>query len=202
MKEARADISDNTGKNSIAGNRGDNRSDNSNNNSGEGRGKNCGENYGADKKIWVVFSGQTDLPWLKCLKSGFRHCFVVMHDGRHWVSVDPMANYMEVTVHQTAGDFDFIGWIQNSGLAVVRANIRYHSKPAPIMPLTCVEAVKRILGLRRRLIITPWQLYKFLRKSSFPALSRGSGRDLKSPADFKDSSFKDSTKERNLSWEV
>jgi hypothetical protein len=33
------------------------------------------------------------------------------------------------------------------------------------MPLTCVEVAKRILGLRAWWIITPWQLFKFIRKN-------------------------------------
>ena len=38
-----------------------------------------------EQKIWVVFSGYTDLRWLKFLKSGFRHCFVLLHDGKRWI---------------------------------------------------------------------------------------------------------------------
>jgi hypothetical protein len=30
---------------------------------------------------------------------------------------------------------------------------------APIRPFTCVEAVKRVLGLRAPWVFTPWQLY-------------------------------------------
>jgi len=35
-------------------------------------------------------------------------------------------------------------------------------KEAPWMPHTCVEAVKRVIGLHARFIITPWQLYRHL----------------------------------------
>ena len=36
------------------------------------------------------------------------------------------------------------------------------TKPAPFMLFTCVEAVKRVLGIHRRGIVTPWQLYRHL----------------------------------------
>ena len=39
---------------------------------------------------------------------------------------------------------------------------RLHKRPAPLMVFTCVEAVKRVLGLHRRLVFTPWQLYRHL----------------------------------------
>jgi len=32
-------------------------------------------------KAWVVFSGEADLPWLKILKEGYRHCYVLLNDG-------------------------------------------------------------------------------------------------------------------------
>ena len=37
---------------------------------------------------------------------------------------------------------------------------------APWGPFTCVEAVKRVLGVRARFILTPWRLYKFLREQN------------------------------------
>jgi len=44
------------------------------------------------------------------------------------------------------------------------ANIRHINKQAPWMPFSCVEAVKRVLGIHKSFILTPWQLYRFLRK--------------------------------------
>jgi hypothetical protein len=37
------------------------------------------------------------------------------------------------------------------------------TKAAPFMLFTCVEAVKRVLGIHRRGIVTPWQLYQHLK---------------------------------------
>ncbi|MCK6417818.1 MAG: hypothetical protein L6Q57_02625 [Alphaproteobacteria bacterium] len=113
-------------------------------------------------RAWVVFSGETDLPWLGILKRGFRHCFVILHDGRQWISVDPMAHSLDICAHPLPGDFDLPGWLRARGHKVVAAPLARVRREAPWMPLTCVEVVKRILGLHQRFILTPWQLYRYL----------------------------------------
>ena len=115
-------------------------------------------------KAWVVFSGQADLPWLKILKDGYRHCYVLLNDGMHWITIDPLSNTMEVTVHDLPLNFDLPLWMKNNGHLIVPANIHHHETQAPWMLFSCVEVVKRVLGIHRRFIITPWQLYKHLQK--------------------------------------
>lgn len=117
-------------------------------------------------EAWVLFSGKADLPWLRLLKPGFRHCYVVMNDGQRWITVDPLSPHTEIMVHHhIAPDFDLIGWLEEGGQKALKAGLYWgHRKPAPIMLFTCVEAVKRLIGLHRRLILTPWQLYRYLKK--------------------------------------
>ena len=123
---------------------------------------------GEDKstqQAWVVFSGETEISWLRVLKPGFRHCFVVLFDEAHWLTIDPLANHMDAQIQPLPADFNLPLWFKNRGLEVVPAPLnRTHKKPAPVMPLTCVETVKRILGLHHRFIFTPWQLYRYLLK--------------------------------------
>lgn len=114
------------------------------------------------RTIWVAFTGQTDMPCLRVLKPGFRHCFAVIREGDRWIALDPLANRMDVSVHSAANGFDMPRWLRSRGLTVIEARTENHARPAPLMPLTCVEAVKRILGLRARMILTPWQLYRHL----------------------------------------
>lgn len=117
-----------------------------------------------DQNAWVVFSGQTEISWLRFLKPGFRHCYVLINDGERWTSVDPLSHVTEISVHHhVSTDFDLPSWLAARGNRVVRAPLRRDlTKPAPFMLFTCVEAVKRILGIHRRGIVTPWQLYRHL----------------------------------------
>lgn len=119
----------------------------------------------SEQKAWVVFSGKADVPWLRLLKPGFRHCFVLLHDGRHWLSVDPMLNYMDVQYQKVPRDFDVADWLKERGETIVPAPVCRDVKiPAPWSPFTCVEAVKRVLGIHARGVLTPWQLYRYLNK--------------------------------------
>lgn len=117
------------------------------------------------QNAWVVFTGQADLPWLKLLKPGFRHCFVALHDGRHWLTLDPLSPHMEAQIHNLPPEFDLPRLLKAEGLTVIRTKLHHdHRRPAPLMLFTCVEAVKRILGIHNRFILTPWQLYCHLTK--------------------------------------
>lgn len=113
-------------------------------------------------KAWVIFSAQADLAWLKILKPGFRHCAVLLNDGRHWITIDPLSNYTDITVHQVPLEFDLPLWMKDRGYRIVSTQITRKTVPAPLALYSCVEAVKRVLGIHKRLIITPWQLYRYL----------------------------------------
>lgn len=114
------------------------------------------------QEAWVVFTGQTDLPWLRVLKPGFRHCYVILNDGDHWISIDPMVCHTKVMVHHITSDFDLPRWLRARNLKVVAANIAPQQVCATWGLYSCVESVKRILGLHAFWVMTPYQLYKRL----------------------------------------
>ncbi|WP_207460172.1 hypothetical protein [Azospirillum sp. SYSU D00513] len=131
----------------------------------------------------VAFSGEAALWWLRLLRPGFRHCFVALNDGRRWIVLDPLAPFTEVTVLDVPPGYDLPGWFRAHGLTVAPAAVRRGlTRPAPWAPFTCVEAVKRVLGLHAPTVLTPWQLYRHLTRAgpdpdampaaSVPALPR------------------------------
>lgn len=117
------------------------------------------------QNAWVVFSGQTEISWLRFLKPGFRHCYVLLNDSERWTSIDPLSHVTEVSVHHhVPADFDLPGWLESRGNRVVKAPMRRDiTRAAPFMLFTCVEAVKRVIGVHSRSIVTPWQLYRHLK---------------------------------------
>lgn len=118
------------------------------------------------QEAWVVFSHNTEIPWLKFLKSGFRHCFIVLNDGTRWISIDPLAPYTDIQIyHHIDSNYPLSNWLNQQGYKVVKANIdKENRKVSPFVFFTCVETIKRILGIHKRFIVTPWQLYRFLTK--------------------------------------
>ncbi len=112
---------------------------------------------------WVAFSGETDLWWLRFLKPGFRHCFAVARDDKQWIVVDPLSPHLEIAALPLPHGFDLPHWLREQGMTVVRAQIqRRFNRAAPANLFSCVEVIKRFLGIHRRFIATPWQLYRFL----------------------------------------
>ncbi len=112
-------------------------------------------------RTWLVFTNQTDFKALYMLKSGFRHCFVVMKKDGQWLSIDPMAHFTEVTMQECG----IVKYLDDLNYQIIEVpNPAILQKAAPPMILTCVEVCKRLLGIHKITILTPWQLYRHVQK--------------------------------------
>ena len=115
----------------------------------------------------VVFSGRTGVAWLLWLRPGFRHCFVAVDDGVEWLTVDPLLHRLEVRASGLPSAFDLAGEYRRLDLAVLEVvPAPVPLRRAPLGLFTCVEAVKRLLGIRARWVLTPWQLHRHLSRGS------------------------------------
>ena len=110
----------------------------------------------------AVFSGKADLGWLRLLRPGFRHCFVALEEAGRWITVDPLAGYTDVAVQPVPAAFDLAGFYRERGFTVVETRRRRRFRPAPLLPATCVEVAKRVLGIASWRVLTPGQLHDFL----------------------------------------
>lgn len=116
----------------------------------------------------VGFSGVADVPFLKILRPGFRHCLIAVCDaGRGgWVVVNPMAHCTEVIVMPVDPVCPALDVAQVMAAGGYRPVVALRGVPphrlAPVRLFSCVEAVKRILGRRWPWVLTPWQLYQAL----------------------------------------
>jgi len=118
------------------------------------------------KRALVVFVGQTELKKLWLLKRGYRHCFAIIEGQAGWAIYNPLSHYTEIETYPSLEEDEIEQFYQGLGYTVVRT--RVHQVPklrAPLCPYTCVEAVKRALGVQARTVVTPWQLHKFLENS-------------------------------------
>ena len=114
-------------------------------------------------KGYVFFTDNTDLWWLRWLKSGFRHCCLVICREDSLILVDPLSHQLVLDVCVAVDEASFRRWLTSCGMVYVAVEVRDSAqRVAPLGLLTCVEVIKRILGIRRRRLITPWQLYRFL----------------------------------------
>lgn len=114
----------------------------------------------------VVFVDRCDGPWLRMLRRGFRHCFVVLRqDAGDWLICDPLKDRIDAQVVQARHDLALAEAYLAAGHRVCLGWTRIGARPVrPPLPevLTCVAIVKRLIGLRCRHVITPFQLHRHL----------------------------------------
>ncbi|MDO8606942.1 MAG: hypothetical protein Q7R40_10430 [Phaeospirillum sp.] len=120
----------------------------------------------------VAFSGHADQMWLRLLRPGFRHCFLVLGSRGGWLCLNPLAHRMDIMVLPVEAGFDVSEWYRTQGLTVIEARLSTPpERAAPWRPLTCVEVVKRVLGISAWNIVTPWQLYRYIKNSGIKSLT-------------------------------
>jgi len=123
---------------------------------------------GVYSECYVIFTDNTDLWWLRWLKPGFRHCYVLLrlHNSGRWLELNPMSNQFFAAIYDYPRDFDYLAYLSHRrGITVCPAElVEAPYKCAPLSFFTCVEFVKRVIGLHDCFIHTPWQLYKKILK--------------------------------------
>jgi hypothetical protein len=126
------------------------------------------------RRALVVFVGESEVPLLRLLRPGFRHCFVAIAEADCWITYDPLIHRTEINVLPVSSGFDLAALYRSRGFHVVAWRLPEATphRAALCRPFTCVEAVKRVLGIHRRRIVTPWQLYRHLVKQNRGASSR------------------------------
>ena len=97
------------------------------------------------------------------LKTGFRHVFVAVLVGECWVSIDGRAGVPFVDIVANA-DFDLAKFYRNEGFTVIETVQRKVPPVSPFAIANCVGMAKTILSIRST-AVTPWRLYKYLRKN-------------------------------------
>jgi hypothetical protein len=111
-----------------------------------------------------VFVDDTACPWLRGLRRGFRHCFVLLHAQPLWLACEPLKDRIELDVLDLPPEFDLARFYGEQGYRVLLGRRpppgpRRRFAPAP---LTCVTVVKRLLGIHAPWVWSPWQLYSHL----------------------------------------
>lgn len=119
------------------------------------------------EKAYVVFTDNTDLWWLRLLKPGFRHCYLLLsgQGGRCWLELNPCSDQIAVSLCEF-GDSQpeemLLRCYENCLIFPVKIK-NAPRKCAPPGFFTCVEMVKRVLGIHDFRVITQYQLYKKLK---------------------------------------
>lgn len=123
---------------------------------------------GRPARAVVVFGEQTRLPKLRRLKPGFRHCHAYLALPGGWIGVDPLSHMIEIKgFYDWPAEADLAAHLRRLGQCALTVPVLTAPKRlAPPLPFSCVEVVKRLIGLQSWRIRTPWELFLHLRKIS------------------------------------
>lgn len=114
---------------------------------------------------WIIFSNDTDIRMLRFLRHGFRHCFMMMQQDGRWILIDPRSNKVDIHLLPHPKSFNFPRFYMEQGKTVVKIpSIHTPKKIMSPFPVSCVETLKRLIGLHAWWVMTPHQLYKKLLK--------------------------------------
>jgi hypothetical protein len=118
-----------------------------------------------EPEAWVGFTNNRGLSWLRLLKPGFRHCFLLLRSNGAWIVYDPLSNQTRIDL-LWAGD-ELLDHLSARGCRLLPARLEWEGqwRSQPWRPFSCVEAVKRALGLSAPWVLTPWQLFRHLRQA-------------------------------------
>lgn len=121
-----------------------------------------------NKTAYVCFSGDAEIWWLRILQKGFRHCFLIQEAKDHWLVIDPLSTHLDIEMIDKKLYADLPLRLKETGLTVMRTKIMDNEVKTvkTLGVLSCVNIVKRILGVHKFSIITPAQLARFLEKGS------------------------------------
>ena len=124
-----------------------------------------GANEAPPRDALVVFCDQTGVWWLRILRRGFRHCFVMVQFETGWVLYNPLSNGTQIDLWTGVSEDALWTWLEAQGFRCVRTRVHgVQGRAWPWRPFTCVEAVKRTLGLNAPWVVTPWSLFRALQK--------------------------------------
>ena len=117
-------------------------------------------------EVWVVFTHPDKTYWWsRFLTPGFGHCYLLMQTGGRWVILNWGVDALRLAVTHMPTYASLSEFLRPGDTAVrVRAELRERYRaPWVFGPLTCVEMVKAVLGIRSPWILTPHQLYRRVR---------------------------------------
>lgn len=123
----------------------------------------------------VVFQDEVSLWWLRLLRPGFRHCYLLLPCGENsYLELNAYSNCLLVQIRRFGVGYDYLAELERQGKTLIRDVLveKAPLKPAPLAPFSCVELVKRVLGIHDFFLITPNQLYKKIKNCRKKVLTK------------------------------
>lgn len=101
----------------------------------------------------------------KFLRPGFRHVFTAVTIGDYWVTLDGKDGLPLLAV-VAPSHFDLKAFYEREGYTVLELKGKRNPTRFPVMSATCIGAAKKMLGINKPFIQTPYGLFRYLEKQN------------------------------------
>jgi len=116
------------------------------------------------REWWIVFEHFSTRKWYnKYLKKGFAHCYALGLCEDTWVIVNPTDAVLDIELRPVA-DYPTARAYVGEYAKIIRVEVSLPSEHSSwsFGVMSCVDVMKKLIGLKAWWIVTPWQLYKEL----------------------------------------
>ena len=119
----------------------------------------------------MVFEDRAAAGLLGCLRPGFRHCFCAVETNAGWIVCDALKGPIVLDAVAGVAVTELVRAYRDLRGTVLVGRCRVSMPRWALAPLTCVEVVKRVVGLDAPLILTPFQLWRRLQQADLGFLA-------------------------------
>ena len=128
------------------------------------------------KRVIVYFLENNDFHRsIRFFKKGFKHCGVIYFDDvcKHWIILEYIYGQFLVDILENSKADAFFELLRQKKAKLLEGTIKFKHTGFPsfmkswIKEHSCVSYVQRIIGLNKRWIFTPYQLYCALKKHNY-----------------------------------
>jgi len=133
------------------------------------------DNIIGDREYYVAFLDPEETYFAQGLfKPGFRHCFIFFRGDNCWLMLNPTRWFLHIMELSCLPEDPFPSYLKASNPEITILKLTCRLQETKLMyfrPLTCVSHTAYILGLTKRFLITPYQLFNCLLKGNNPNIT-------------------------------
>jgi hypothetical protein len=106
--------------------------------------------------VYAVFTAAREHWWCRWLHPLYQHCYLIKADAGRWIVYGKTSEGLDL---MTLDEFS----ASEGNVIVAKAKVRDNHRSL-FMLNTCVGHIKQAIGIRNPFILTPYQLYKYLKR--------------------------------------
>ena len=128
-----------------------------------------------DREFYIAFTNPDEGHLAeRFLKPGFRHCFIFYRGEQCWLMLNPTRWFLHIMELSCIPSDPFPNYLKSNHPEITILKVVSRLDDTGTMyfrPLTCVSHTAYIIGLTKRFVFTPYQLYRCLLRGNNPNIT-------------------------------